>query len=69
VYENRVLRIFGSKRVKVTGEWIKLHKEQLHDLYCLPTVVWVIKTRMGWVGNVAHVGEHRGMYRVLVGKP
>ena len=69
--ENEVLRgIVGPKRDKVTGEWRKLHKEELNDLYCLSVVVRVIKSRrMRWAGHVAHVGDRRGVYRVLVGKP
>jgi len=44
VFENRVLRrIFGVKRDEVTGEWGKLHNEELHGMYCSPTIVWVIK--------------------------
>jgi hypothetical protein len=62
-------RIFGAMRVKVTGEWRELHSEDLNDLYCSPNIVLVIKSRkMRWVGHVAHVGERRGAYRVLVGK-
>jgi hypothetical protein len=61
--------IFGPKRDKVTGEWRKLHNE-LNDLYCSPSIVQVMKLRkMRWVGHVAQLGEGRGMYRVLVGKP
>jgi hypothetical protein len=69
VFENRVLRrIFGPKRDEVTGEWRKLHNEELNDLYCSLSIVWVIKSRrMGWAGHVARVGERRGIYRVLVG--
>jgi hypothetical protein len=69
VFENRVLRrIFGPKRDEVTGEWRKLHEEL--NLYSSPTIVRVMKSRrMRWVGHVARVGEERGMYRVLVGKP
>jgi len=71
VFKNRVLRrIFGPKRGEVTGEWRKLHNEELNDLYCSPNIVWVIKwRRMRWAGHVAHIGERRGVYRVLVGKP
>ena len=70
VFENRVLsRIFGPKRDKVKGEWKKLHNEELNDLYSLPNIVRVIKLRMRWAGHVARIGERRGVYRVLVGKP
>jgi len=70
VFENRVLRrIFGPDRDKGTGEWRKLHNEELNDLYPSPNSVWVTKSRrMRWAGHVVHVGEGRGMYRVLVGK-
>jgi hypothetical protein len=71
VFENRVLRrIFGPKRDEVTGEWRKLHNEELNDLYCSPTVVRVIKSRrMRWTVHVARMGEERVVYRVLVEKP
>jgi hypothetical protein len=67
VFENRVLRrIFGSKRDEATGEWRKLHNEELHDVYSSPTVVQVIKSRrMRWAGLVARMGEGRSVYRVL----
>jgi hypothetical protein len=70
-FQNRVFRrIFGPKRDEVTGEWRKLHEEELNDLYSSPTIVWVIKSiRMRWVGHVVHTGERRGVQRVLVGKP
>jgi len=71
VFESRVLkRIFGTKRDDVTGEWRRLHKEELNDLYASLNIVWVIKLRqMRCAGHVAHMGEMRGVYRVLVGKP
>jgi hypothetical protein len=70
LFENRVLRIiFGPKRDEVTGEWRKLHNEELHDLYSSPNIVRVIKPRMRWTGHVARIGEGGGMCRVLVGKP
>ena len=69
VFENRVLkRIFGPKRDEVTGEWRKLHNEELNDLYSSPNTVWVIKSRrMRWVWHVASIGEGKGVYRVVVG--
>ena len=71
MFENRVLmRVFGSKRDEVTGEWRKLHNEELSDLYSLPNIVRVVKSRrMRWAGHVARVGKGIGVYRVLVGKP
>jgi len=71
VIENRVLkRIFGPKRDEVTGEWRKLHNEELNNLYSSPNIVRVIKSRiMRLVGHVVRMGERRSVYRVLVGKP
>jgi hypothetical protein len=58
VFENRVLRIFGSKGEEVTGEWRKLHNEELHELYCSLDIVQVMKSRrMRRVGHVACIGE------------
>ena len=62
--------IFGPKRDKVTGEWTKIHNEELNDLYSSPNVVLVIKSRRKrWAAHVERIGERRGVYRVLVGKP
>jgi len=71
VFENRVLRkVFGPKRDEVTGEWRKLHNEELNDLHSLPNIVRVVKSRrMRKPGHVARMGENRVVQRVLVGKP
>ena len=71
MFENMVLRrVFGPKRDEVTGEWRKLYKEELRNLYSLPNTVRVVKSRrMRWAGHVARMGEGIGVHRVLVGKP
>jgi hypothetical protein len=68
VFENRVLRrVFGPKRDEATGEWRKLHNDELNDLYSLPNIVQVVKSRrMRWVGHAVRMGEERGVNRLLV---
>jgi hypothetical protein len=66
VFENRVLRrIFGPKMEEVTGKWMKLHNEELHNLYSSPDII----RRTRWAGHVARMGEERKVCKVLVGKP
>ena len=71
VFENRVLRrVFGPKRDEVTGEWRILHNEGLRDLYSLPNILRVVKSRrMRWAGHLGFMGEGRGVHMVLVGNP
>ena len=72
LFENRVLRrIFGPNWGKITGDWRKLHNEELNVLCSPPNTIWVIKSRrMRWAGHVARMGDRRRRtYRILVGKP
>jgi hypothetical protein len=71
VFENRVLRrVFGHNRDEVTVEWRKLHNEELMDLYSLPNIESVVKSRrMRWAVHVARMGKGSGVYSSLVGKP
>jgi hypothetical protein len=71
MFANRFLRrIFGPKRDEVTGEWRKMHNEELHILYSFPNIIRQIKSRrMRWAGHMARLGEERNVYKVLMGKP
>jgi hypothetical protein len=71
VFENRVLRrILGPKRDEATGDWRRLHNEELNDLYSSPNIIRVIKPRrLRWAGHAARMGEGRGAYQILVGRP
>ena len=71
VFEKIALRrIFGTRRDEVMREWRRMRNEEINDLYSSPNIVRVIKwRRMRWTGHVARMGEERGVYRFLVGKP
>jgi hypothetical protein len=63
-------RIFGSERDEVTGEWRRLHNEELYALHFPPNIIWVIKSRrLRWAGRVARMEARRGTHMVLVRKP
>jgi hypothetical protein len=69
LFKNKVLRIFGPKKVEMIGGWRKLHNEELHNLKSSPRLIRMIKARrVRWAGHVARMGEMRNLCRILVGK-
>jgi hypothetical protein len=69
IFGNRVLRIFGPEREE-DGSWRKLHNDELHSLYSSPNILRVIKSkRLRWAGHVARMGDWKGVYRILIGRP
>jgi len=69
MFGKRVLRnIFGPGRMEVTGDWRKLYKVELQDLYSSPNIMIIKLKRTRWAEHVAHMGENRNVDRVLVRK-
>jgi hypothetical protein len=69
IHDRFLRRIFGPKKDEVTGEWRKLHSEDLHNLYSSQNIIRQIKSRrMRCVGHVSHIGEERKVYKILLGK-
>jgi len=63
-------QVLCPENQEVTGDWKKLHSEELHDLYYSPNIIWVVKSkRIKWVEHVAHRGQKKNSIRFLVGKP
>jgi len=70
LFENRVMRkIFDPKTDEVTGDWRRLHNEELYDLYSSPNIRVIKSRRMRWAGHMTRIEDRRDAYRVLVGRP